>query len=41
MPFGGPDAETRGEAVEELRGERDFRHQDQRLAARIGAGPAG
>ena len=34
MPFGGPDPETRRESVEELRGQRDFRHQDQRLAAR-------
>ena len=33
MPFGGPHAEALREAVEELRGERDLRHQDQRLAA--------
>ena len=33
MPFRRAHAEARGEAVEELRGERDLRHQDQRLAA--------
>ncbi len=31
MPFRGPGAEALGEAVERLRGERDLRHQDQRL----------
>ena len=31
MPFRRARAEARGEAVEQLRGERDFRHQDQRL----------
>ncbi len=31
MPFGGAGAETRREAVEELRGQRDFRQQDERL----------
>ena len=31
MPLGRLGAEALGEAVEELRGERDFRHQDQRL----------
>ena len=31
MPFRRPHAEARGEAVERLRGERDLRHQDQRL----------
>ena len=36
MPFRRPHAEALGEAVEHLRGERDLRHQDQRLpAARI------
>ena len=33
MPFGRPRAEARGETVEKLRRERDFRHQDQGLAA--------
>ena len=33
MPFRRPHAEALGEAVEELRGERDLRHQDQRLPA--------
>ena len=33
MPFGRPDAEARGEAIEELRRQRDLRHQDQRLPA--------
>ena len=33
MPFRRPHAEARGEAVEELRGERDLRHQDQALPA--------
>ncbi len=33
MPFRRPRAETRGEAVEELRGERDLRHQDEALPA--------
>ena len=33
VPFGRAHAEARGEAVEELRGERDLRHQDQRLPA--------
>ena len=33
MPFRRTDAEARGEAVEELRGERDLRHQDQALPA--------
>ena len=33
MPFRRPRAEARGEAVEELRGERDLRHQDQALPA--------
>ena len=32
MPFRRAHAEALGEAVEELRGERDLRHQDQRLA---------
>ena len=32
MPFRRPSAEARGETVERLRGERDLRHQDQRLA---------
>ena len=31
MPFRRPGAEAGGEAVERLRGERDLRHQDQRL----------
>ena len=31
MPFRRPHAEALGEAVERLRGERDLRHQDQRL----------
>ena len=31
MPFRRRHAEARGETVERLRGERDFRHQDQRL----------
>ncbi len=31
MPFRRPHAEARRKAVEELRGERDLRHQDQRL----------
>ena len=31
VPFRRPRAETRGEAIEKLRGERDLRHQDQRL----------
>ena len=34
MPFGGPGAEARGEAIEELRSQRDFRQQDERLTAR-------
>ncbi len=33
MPFRRPHPEARGEAVEELRGERDLRHQDQTLPA--------
>ena len=33
MPFGRPHAEALREAVEELRGERNLGHQDQRLAA--------
>ena len=33
MPLGRTRAETRGKAVEELRGERDLRHQDQALPA--------
>jgi len=33
VPFRGPGAETRGEAVEKLRGERNLRHQDQALPA--------
>ena len=33
MPFQWPHAETLREAVEELAGERDLRHQDQRLLA--------
>ena len=33
MPFRRAGAEARGEAVEELRGERDLRHQDQALPA--------
>ena len=33
VPFGRAHAEALGEAVEELRGERDLRHQDQRLPA--------
>ena len=33
MPFRRPHAEAGGEAVEELRGERDLRHQDQALPA--------
>ena len=33
MPFRRPHAEALGEAVEELRGQRDLRHQDQRLPA--------
>ena len=33
MPFQRPHAEARGEAVEELAGQRDLRHQDQRLLA--------
>ena len=33
MPFRRAHAEARGEAVEELRGERDLRHQDQALPA--------
>ena len=33
MPFGRAHAEPRREAIEGLRGERDFRHQDQALAA--------
>ena len=33
MPFGGADAEPRREAIEELRGQRDLRHQDQHLLA--------
>ena len=33
MPFGGPNAEPRGEAIEELRGQRDLRHQDHHLLA--------
>ena len=33
MPFRRPHAEALGEAVEELRGERDLRHQDQHLPA--------
>ena len=37
MPFGGADAEPRGEAIEELRGERDLRHQDQHLLACAGS----
>ncbi len=32
VPFGRPCAETRGEAVEKLRGQRDLRQQHQRLA---------
>ena len=32
VPFRRTHAEARGEAVEKLRGERDLRHQDQRLA---------
>ena len=39
MPFRRPHAEPRGEAVEELRGQRDLRHQDQALppgADRVG-----
>ena len=32
MPFGGPRAETRSEAVEELRGERNLRQEHERLA---------
>ena len=31
VPFGGPRAEARREAVEELRGQRDLRQQHQRL----------
>ena len=33
MPFQRPHAETHGKAVEELSGQRDLRHQDQRLLA--------
>ncbi len=33
MPFQRPHAETPGEAIEELAGQRDLRHQDQRLLA--------
>ena len=33
MPFGRAYAEARGEAVEELRGQRDLRHQDETLPA--------
>ena len=33
MPFRRAHAEARGEAVEELRGQRDLRHQDQALPA--------
>ena len=33
MPFRRAGAEARGEAIEELRGERDLRHQDQALPA--------
>ena len=32
MPFGRPRAETGGEPVEKLRGQRDLRQQHQRLA---------
>ena len=32
VPFGRPSAETRGEAVEELRGQRDFRQEHEPLA---------
>ena len=39
MPFRRPHAEARGEAVEELRGERDLRHQDQALPAARGSRP--
>ncbi len=41
MPLGRPHAEARGETVEELRCQRDFRHQDERLPPlfhRIGRG---
>ena len=33
MPFGRAHAEAAGEAIEELSGERNFRHQDEHLAA--------
>ena len=39
MPFRRTHAEARGEAIEELRGERDLRHQDQGLACRAGSFP--
>jgi hypothetical protein len=32
MPFGRTDAEALGKTIQELRGERDFRHQDQGLS---------
>ena len=32
MPFGRPRAETGGEAVEKLRGQRDLRQEHERLA---------
>ncbi len=35
MPFRRAHAESRGEAIEGLRGERDFRHQDQSSGARV------
>ena len=31
MPFGGTNAKTLAKPIEELRGQRDFRHQDQSL----------
>ena len=31
VPFGRRDAESLGKAIKELRGQRDLRHQDQRL----------
>ena len=39
VPFGGAHAEALGETVEHLRGERDLRHQDQRLPAARGSLP--
>ena len=35
MPFGGLGAKARGEALEKLRGERDFRHEHERLSAAL------